>query len=125
MEFENQLKQALEELRKSKERKFDQTVDLIVNLQKIDLKKTNINIIEVKKGFVFYNDVREPNSKVQTIKTNSVFLATGRLPNTKNLDLKKGNIKVGKRGEIVINNYSLLGTGCQIPGARCFFMISL
>jgi len=45
MEFENQLKQALEELRKGKERKFNQTVDLIVNLQKIDLKKTQINII--------------------------------------------------------------------------------
>ncbi len=45
MEFNEQLKKALEELRKSKERKFDQTVDLIVNLQKIDLKKTTINII--------------------------------------------------------------------------------
>jgi large subunit ribosomal protein L1 len=45
MEFEEQLKQALEELRKSKERKFDQTVDLIVNLQKIDLKRTTINIV--------------------------------------------------------------------------------
>jgi len=43
MEFEEQLKQALEELRKSKERKFDQTVDL--NLQKIDLKRTTINIV--------------------------------------------------------------------------------
>lgn len=45
MEFEEELTQALEELRKSKERKFNQTVDLIVNLQKLDLKKTNINLI--------------------------------------------------------------------------------
>lgn len=45
MEFEEQIKKALEELRKSKERKFDQTVDLIVNLQKFDVKKTNVNII--------------------------------------------------------------------------------
>ncbi len=45
MEFDEQLKKALEELRKSKERKFDQTVDLIVNLQKLDLKRTNINVV--------------------------------------------------------------------------------
>src|SRR3989338_6098945 len=44
MEFEEQLKSALVELRKEKERKFDQTVDLIVNLQKFDNKKTPINI---------------------------------------------------------------------------------
>ncbi len=44
MELKNQLKKSLEELRKSKERKFDQTVDLIVNLQKFDLKKTPLNL---------------------------------------------------------------------------------
>lgn len=43
-EFENQIKKALEELRKTKERKFNQTVDLIVNLQKFDVKKTPINL---------------------------------------------------------------------------------
>ncbi len=42
-EFENQIKEALNELKKTKQRKFNQTLDLIVNLQKIDLKKTNIN----------------------------------------------------------------------------------
>lgn len=44
-ELKENLKKALEELRKSKQRKFDQTVDLIVNLQKLDLKKTNINLV--------------------------------------------------------------------------------
>jgi len=40
-----ELKKALEEIRKnSKERKFDQSVDLIVNLKKFDVKKTQINI---------------------------------------------------------------------------------
>ena len=43
MEFKNLLKTALEELRKGKERKFDQTVDLIINLQKFDKKKNQIN----------------------------------------------------------------------------------
>lgn len=44
MELEKELKKALEELRKSKERKFDQTVDLIINLQKFDLKKNQLNV---------------------------------------------------------------------------------
>ena len=43
-EIEAELKKALTELRAIKERKFDQTVDLIVNLQKFDIKKSNVNI---------------------------------------------------------------------------------
>ncbi len=43
-EIETQLKKALTELRKLKERKFDQTVDLIINLQKFEVKKSNVNI---------------------------------------------------------------------------------
>ncbi len=43
-ELEEQLKNALVELRKDKERKFNQTVDLIINLQKFDIKKSNINL---------------------------------------------------------------------------------
>lgn len=43
-EIEQELKKALTELRKDKERKFNQTLDLIVNLQKFDLKKDIINL---------------------------------------------------------------------------------
>jgi large subunit ribosomal protein L1 len=43
-ELETELKKGLSELRKAKERKFDQTVDLIVNLQKFDIKKSNVNL---------------------------------------------------------------------------------
>jgi large subunit ribosomal protein L1 len=44
-EFDIQFKQALEELRaNAKERKFNQTVDFIINLQKFELKKTPINL---------------------------------------------------------------------------------
>jgi|SRR3989344_3872942 len=43
MELEQELKKALEELRKTEPRKFDQTVDLIVNLQKFNIKKDNVN----------------------------------------------------------------------------------
>lgn len=44
MALKEDLKKALVELRKGKERKFDQTVDLIINLQKVELKKTSVNI---------------------------------------------------------------------------------
>ncbi len=40
-----ELKEALAELRKEKERKFNQTVDLIVNLKGLDFRKTNISVI--------------------------------------------------------------------------------
>ncbi len=42
-ELKEKLTKALQELRKGKERKFDQTIDLVVNLQKFDLKKNQIN----------------------------------------------------------------------------------
>lgn len=44
MDLKSDLKKALEELRKGEERKFDQTVDLIVNLQKFDAKKNQANL---------------------------------------------------------------------------------
>lgn len=44
MKIEQELKNALVELRKGKERKFDQTVDLIINLQKFDTKKNSVNL---------------------------------------------------------------------------------
>ena len=45
MELKEDLKKALAELRKGKERKFDQTVDLVINLQKFDIKKSQLNVI--------------------------------------------------------------------------------
>ena len=39
------LKEALAELRKEKERKFDQTIDLIINLRGIDMKRDQMNIV--------------------------------------------------------------------------------
>ena len=43
MDLNEQLKQALVELRKNKARKFDQSVDLVINLQKFDVKKNQLN----------------------------------------------------------------------------------
>ncbi len=45
MELKAQLQKALEELRKEKKRKFNQTVDLIINLQKFNVKKSSINLV--------------------------------------------------------------------------------
>jgi large subunit ribosomal protein L1 len=44
MELKEQLETALNELRKEKERKFEQTLDLIINLQKFDVKKNAVNM---------------------------------------------------------------------------------
>ena len=44
MDLKEDLQKALAELRKNKERKFNQSVDLIINLQKFDVKKSNINL---------------------------------------------------------------------------------
>ncbi len=44
MELKTDLQKALIELRKGKERKFDQTLDLIINLQKFDIQKNSINL---------------------------------------------------------------------------------
>ena len=38
-----ELKEALQELKKSKERKFEQSIDLIINLKGVDLKRTNVS----------------------------------------------------------------------------------
>jgi len=44
MELKENLKKALFELRKEKQRKFDQTADLIINLQKFDARKSQTNL---------------------------------------------------------------------------------
>ena len=44
MALQEDLQTALSELRKEEKRKFDQTVDLIINLQKFDVKKTPLNL---------------------------------------------------------------------------------
>jgi len=44
MELKEQFEKALIELRKEKQRKFDQSIDLIINLQKFDMKRNSINI---------------------------------------------------------------------------------
>ena len=71
MELRKDLEKALSELRKEKERKFDQTVDLIINLQKFDIKKSQINLfvsvpfkIKEKKICAF---LESENKAVETI----------------------------------------------------------
>lgn len=44
MELEKELSKALSELRKEKERKFNQSIDLIINLKKFDPKRNSLNI---------------------------------------------------------------------------------
>jgi len=76
MELKEQLETALNELRKEKERKFSQTLDLIINLQKFDVKKNAVNMfisvphkVKEKKICAF---LEIKNSNVDTI-TKSEF----------------------------------------------------
>jgi len=71
MELKKDLEKALSELRKEKERKFDQTVDLIINLQKFNLKKSKVNLsvkvpfkVKDKKICAF---LESKNNNVETI----------------------------------------------------------
>lgn len=74
MDLEKDLKKALEELRKEKKRKFNQTVDLIINLQKYNIKKNPLNLfiqlpykIKEKKICAFF-EVK--NDNIETITKN-------------------------------------------------------
>jgi len=70
-ELRKQLEKSLIELRKEKERKFDQSVDLIINLQKFDIKKNQVNLFvslphKIKdKKIIGFLETR--NKKVETI----------------------------------------------------------
>jgi large subunit ribosomal protein L1 len=66
-----ELKKVIEELRKEKKRNFNQTIDLIVNLKGVDVRKTNVSFvaeipykIKEKKVCGFLN---EKNSLIDTI----------------------------------------------------------
>ncbi len=66
-----EIQNVLNELRKNKERKFDQSIDLIVNLKKFNIKKDSINIfiplpnkIKEKRICAFFES---KNDKIHTI----------------------------------------------------------
>ena len=75
VEFEDSVKIALAELRKNNEkRKFEQTIDLLVNLKKFDVRKESLNLfvsvphkIKDKKVCAFFESKSE---SVETITTN-------------------------------------------------------
>lgn len=110
MELENEIKEALSELRKSEERKFDQTVDLIINLQKFDPKKSPVNIfvsvphkIKEKKICAF---LETKNKSMETITPNDF----------KNYSEKKALKKLVKRFDFFIAQASVMPKVATIFG---------
>src|SRR4030043_2357699 len=102
MELNEQLETALNELRKNPERKFDQSVDLIINLQKFDVKKNQVNLfisvphkIKEKKICAF---LEVKNNNVETI-TRSDF---------KTYSDKKELKKLAKKYDFFIAQASLM-----------------
>ena len=102
MELQDKIKQALEQLRAdAKERKFDQTVDLIINLQKYSVKKNPINLfvnvhhkIKDKKVAAFldadsdlidtiplsdFGKYKDKNKLKQLVKKYDFFIAQGKI----------------------------------------------
>tara|TARA_Y100000310_G_scaffold336307_1_gene420462 strand:+ start:1370 stop:1999 length:630 start_codon:yes stop_codon:yes gene_type:complete len=83
MDLKKDLKKALEQLRKGKERNFNQTIDLIINLQKYDLKKNPLNLfitlphkIKDKKICAFF-EVK--SNSVETITKNDFKKYSGKI----------------------------------------------
>lgn len=54
---------------------------------------------ETKKIFL------EVNGEEQIIEADEVLIATGRRPNTESLNLEVAGVKIGKRGEVAVNDY--------------------
>ncbi|KKK45870.1 hypothetical protein LCGC14_3164760, partial [marine sediment metagenome] len=104
MDLEKDLKKALEELRKERKRKFNQTVDLIINLQKYNLKKNPLNLfiqlpykVKEKKICAFF-EVK--NENVETITKNDF----------KKYSEKKELRKLVKRFDFFIAQASLMAS---------------
>ena len=102
MDLKKDLLKALQELRKSEERKFNQTVDLIINLQKFDVKKQNINLfvnvpykIKDKKIAGFFET---KNKDIETITP----------PEFKNYSDKKSLKKLSKKFDFFIAQANLM-----------------
>ena len=102
MELNKKIENALEELRKGKERKFVQSVDLIINLQKFDAKKSNISIftevpnkIKDKKICAF---LEEKSNLIETI-TESEF---------KKYSEKKEVKKIAKKFDFFISQAKMM-----------------
>ena len=96
MELKQELLKALDELRKNEERKFNQTADLIINLQKFDVKKQNLNLfLEVKKIAGFFES---KNKDIETITP----------PEFKNYSDKKDLKKLAVKFDFFIAQASLM-----------------
>lgn len=65
-----------------------------------------LEIIKKKNSYeVHYGDASHKSRKPKTIITDQLFVAIGRIPNTVGIGLENTKIKIGKRGEIITNDY--------------------
>lgn len=110
MELENEIKNALSELRKNEERKFNQTVDLIINLQKFDPKRNQINVLVYVPYKIKEKEIcaflETKNKAVETITPNDF----------KNYSEKKAMKKLVKRFDFFIAEASVMPKVASIFG---------
>lgn len=110
MSLENGLKNALEELRKEKERKFNQTVDLIINLQKFDNKKTPLNL------FVFVPNKIKEKKVCAFLKSKNNNLDTITEDEFKRYSDKKELKKLVKRFDFFVSQANLMANVATVFG---------
>jgi large subunit ribosomal protein L1 len=102
MELENQLKEALTQLRAEKERKFNQTVDLIINFQKYSHKKNPINL------FVTIPHKAKDKKVAGFFQSNSEFVDTITLDEFKKYNDKKKLKSLVKKYDFFIAQGALM-----------------
>jgi len=72
--------------------------------EKIDV-YAGIKIERVEKTNGEYRIAIEANGKKEIVVSEQLLVATGRRPNTSKLNLEAAGVKVGKRGEIIVNEH--------------------
>jgi len=72
--------------------------------EKVDV-HAGIRIERVERTNGEYRIAIEANERKETIATEELLVATGRRPNTSRLNLEAAGVKVGQRGEIIVNEH--------------------
>lgn len=102
MEIKDELKKALETIRKEEKKKFVQTADLIVNLQKFDLKRNQINT------FIQLPHKIKDKKICAFLESKSSFVDTITKEEFKRYSDKKESKRVSKQYDFFISQASLM-----------------
>lgn len=70
---------------------------------------TSVRVVEIKKQqnsySLYYVGSHEPPTHPKKVNAQAIFVATGRSPNTKHLYAKLAGVKLGRKGEVLIDEF--------------------